>query len=454
MRRIHDVSGAKKISRRGLLQLASVSSLAFSPATMGSSVGNPYLSAGGTSRFPEPQLRPASVREFLSNLIPTREEVETFLNHRQPNWARFDPELGYTLQDNILKDGVGGSRTITSYQKTGERTTINYAHRPCRINTYGDSFTQCHQASDGETWQEYLAAHLGEPLRNFGIGGYGTYQAYRRMLREEATPRAADFVILNIWDLDDYLRSIDAWRWLRIAPWFRASYLGHLYMFHANPWVHVRLDLETGDLVEKENHFNTPESLRNLSNLDYVYEQFKDDLVVKLLAAQAGVADTNWDDLKSLAAMLNVKTDFSSADAAAATARAVHVEYALRAGIKVIEKAHAFAEANKKKLMVLLSFGEHTVADACEGQPRFDQRVLEFLKKKNLPFVDSLAGHLEDFQSFRIAPQAYVKRYYIGHYNPRGNHFFAFVIKDSVVRWLEPKPLAYRDGAETIPAVV
>jgi hypothetical protein len=32
------------------------------------------------------------------------------------------------------------------------------------------SFTQYHQVSDGETWQEYLAAHLGEPVGDFGIG--------------------------------------------------------------------------------------------------------------------------------------------------------------------------------------------------------------------------------------------------------------------------------------------
>ena len=453
MRRLHHVSDAERTSRRGFLKLAAASSLVLSPAPTGLSIGNPYLSAGRGSRFPETQLKPASVREFLSSLIPTREEVETFLDPRRPNWATFDPELGYTLRDNILKDGVDGSRTITSYQKTGERTMISYAHRPCRINTYGDSFTQCHQASDGETWQEYLAAHLGEPIRNFGIGGYGTYQAYRRMLREEATPRSAEFVILNIWDLDDYMRSIDAWRWLRIAPWFRANYLGHLYMFHANPWVHVRLG-QGGGLVEKKNDFNTPESLRNLSNLDYVYEHFKDDLVVNLLAAQAGVAQVNRSELEGLAKTLNVKADFTSAEATAEAARAVHIEYALRAGMRVIEKAEAFAEAKKKKLMVLLSFGEHSVAQACEGRPRFDQSVLEFLRAKSIPFVDSLARHVEDFQSFKLTPQAYVKRYYIGHYNPCGNHFFAFAIKDPLVRWLEPKPQAYRDGAETIPAVV
>ena len=72
-----------------------------------------------------------------------------------------------------------------------QATAFLYVGRPCRINTYGDSFTQCHQVSDGETWQEYLAAHLGEPIRNFGMGGYGAYQAYRRMVREERTDHGA-----------------------------------------------------------------------------------------------------------------------------------------------------------------------------------------------------------------------------------------------------------------------
>ena len=30
-----------------------------------------------------------------------------------------------------------------------------------------------------------MAATLGEPVRNFGVGGFSVYQAYRRMLREE-----------------------------------------------------------------------------------------------------------------------------------------------------------------------------------------------------------------------------------------------------------------------------
>ena len=31
------------------------------------------------------------------------------------------------------------------------------------------------------------------------------------------------------------------------------------------------------------------------------------------------------------------------------------------------------------------------------------------------------------------------------HYNPAGNHLFAYALKDRVVDWLDPKPLPYRD---------
>jgi len=37
----------------------------------------------------------------------------------------------------------------------------------------GDSFTHCDQVSDGETWQEFLASHIREPVKNFGVGEPG-----------------------------------------------------------------------------------------------------------------------------------------------------------------------------------------------------------------------------------------------------------------------------------------
>ena len=55
--------------------------------------------------------------------------------------------------------------------------------------------------SDGETWEEYLAAHLAGTHPNYGVGGYSVYQAYRRMLRVEKQD-GAGYIILNIYDDD------------------------------------------------------------------------------------------------------------------------------------------------------------------------------------------------------------------------------------------------------------
>jgi len=413
------------------------------------------LSAAARPMRPAPQRSTAvsqherGVQEFLTALTYTRKEVDTFLDSSQPNFARFDEELGYLLRDHVMKNGVDGSRSIVTFAKTGERTMINYAHLACRINAYGDSFTQGFQVSDGETWPEYLAAHLGEPIRNFGIGGYGVYQAYRRMLREEVTSARANCILLNIYGMDDHLRSIDAWRWLRFGERWRGV-PGALHLFHGNPWVHARLNFVTDELEEKPNLFPSPGSLYDLTNPDRVIESFRNDLIVKLLASERLGVPFDTKELVPIAEKLGVLLDFSSPQATAQTARELLIQYGLRVSMKIVEKARTFAEQQGSKLMVLLSYDTGSVRLACEGSPREDRVFVDFLKDHDIPLVDSLAKHVEDFRAFNLSAQEYVNRYYIGHYKPQGNHFFAFAIKDAVVDWLDPKPLSYRRGAETI----
>ena len=127
----------------------------------------------------------AEIRAFIKPLLKTREQITAWLNGTAYPFSKFDSELGYLHRDRDLKEGMDGATCQYRYDKLDARRMIAYADRPCRINTYGNSFTSCEQVSDGETWQEALAAHLGEPLRNYGIGGYSVYQAYLRMKREE-----------------------------------------------------------------------------------------------------------------------------------------------------------------------------------------------------------------------------------------------------------------------------
>jgi hypothetical protein len=118
-------------------------------------------------------------RAYLDTITPTREMAERFTAVRD-GWSHYDAELGWLPTNGQIKNGVDDSVTFYQYDKADRgRRVVNFPERKTRVMTFGDSFTHCDQVSDGETWQEYLAAHLQEPIRNFGVGGHSVYQALR-----------------------------------------------------------------------------------------------------------------------------------------------------------------------------------------------------------------------------------------------------------------------------------
>jgi len=187
-----------------------------------------------------------SFDEYIRGAAVPREVIDGFI--RGPAWARSDPEVGYDLGNSLTPWGMGGSATIQTTQADGARTSILYRGKVPRINTYGDSFTECAQVSDGETWQECLAAH-GEPVRNFGVGDHGVYQAYLRMAREENTEHGAKLLILTIC-CDDSIRSLLRARHAITYPsWDDQD--GR--MFHGNFWSHIEMDLNRVSLWKRSN---------------------------------------------------------------------------------------------------------------------------------------------------------------------------------------------------------
>jgi len=80
-----------------------------------------------------------------------------------------------------------------------------------------------------------------------------------------------------------------------------------------------------------------------------------------------------------------------------------------------------------------------------EGKARYDQAIVDFLREHRFRYFDMNLVHVEDYKNFRIPFDQYMKRYFIGHYSPAGNHFFAYAIKDTIVDWLDPKPITTRN---------
>ena len=395
------------------------------------------------------------LRSFLQPHVLQRATLDRFLDSKAQVWAKFDPELGYLLRNAFVRDGVDGCHTLARYQESGQRQQVNFPDQPCRINSYGDSFTQGHQVSDGETWQEILSAHFCEPIRNFGVGGFGVYQAYRRLLRNEATDASAKYILFNIWG-DDHLRSVYAWRWLAFPDNVLESMSGT--MFHANPWVHARLD-DRGELVERDSLCPTEASLYQLCDLDFLVRTFQEDEIAHLLFAQRTGACLSLEVLERVAARCQrAVPDLSTLAAIKAGATQLLHAYAIRVGIAVMDRLHEYCKQNDKELMVLLSYPVGAVWHACNRSSSDDpdntdwhpQYFKDHLTAKGIQLVDSLPAHVAEFDTFKLTAKEYVDRYYVGHYTPRGNHFFAYAVKDAIRDWLTPAPPSYQNNGEPL----
>ncbi|MBT5167326.1 MAG: SGNH/GDSL hydrolase family protein, partial [Opitutales bacterium] len=260
---------------------------------------------------------------YLRSILYTREEVRAWLEDGAFPFARYSSEFGWLLPDGYFKDGVDDSISKYTYEPNdGPRQRIHYADLPCRINTYGDSFTQCHQVSDGETWQEVLAAHLQEPIRNFGIGGWSVYQAYLRMLKEEKeTP--ADVIIFNIYD-DDHFRNLDSWRNIRVNKHER---------FTEPPLPHLVVNPAKGAFKEMPNPCPTEESLYNLCDYNWVRNRFKNDFALGIEVAHLNAESANprkdYSDLLDLATTHGIRTRADDYPTLEKAADALHQEAAL-----------------------------------------------------------------------------------------------------------------------------
>lgn len=391
------------------------------------------------------------VREILNATCFRKIDVEALLDPDHPMWIAFDPEIGYVPADVVMKDGMDYSRSTYTHEPTGERRMVNYRDVPCRVNTYGDSFTQCQQVSDDETWQERLAAHLGEPIRNLGSGGYSVNSAVLRAMRMEETDRGAEYVILNIFD-DDHIRNLDAARWIRTNWHEEERTPGFAYPLHGLPWSHLRWDLDQGKWLELPGKCKNAEDLLALTDPGTFYEAFKDDIIVRLFALQQGF-DVDVSEFEALAEALNIDVSFRDGDMLAA-AEKFHRQYGFQSTQYLLErKFRPYIESRGKKLMILLSYSLGSMGTYVTGGPRFDPEFLDWLKQSGYFVVDSLEKHAEDFKAFNLDINGYIGRYYIqaagaavfGHYDPTGNHWFGFSIKNELVDWLDPKPPAYAE---------
>lgn len=379
-------------------------------------------------------------RTYLEAIVPTREQVEQFLTRAGPDglspnrgWT-YHAELGWVHADAVHEgDGREGTRTYYHYEDDGARGLGRNRDQPCRIHAYGNSFTHCDQVNDGETWEEYLGSFLQEPVRNYGVGGYSVYQAYRRMrVVERDGPHRASHIILNIWD-DDHCRNIDSWRRLRFG---RGTQCGFTLP-------HLRVDRSNDTFEERENLCPGPEDAYRLCDADWVYNTFRDDPVLAMVLNRRQEEGAAGIPLEPVPVSFGLRPNPLTDKTPDMDLRRAHLEDSLFATRCVLGLVEKFVEETGKKLMVMLSFGAYNLADPLKGEPRFDEAFAEWLKTRPYPVIDMRDAFAAGLADSKLDVEAYLDRYYIGHHTPAGNFFTAEAVRKAVVEWLDPAPRPY-----------
>ncbi|GIK43189.1 MAG: hypothetical protein BroJett011_70220 [Chloroflexota bacterium] len=136
-----------------------------------------------------------------------------------PNkYVQFDPVLGWSIRPNAQgqQDGV----TYTS-NSTGMRSLREYplskAAGILRIGTFGPSFTHSDDVADEATWQAQMErARPDLEVMNWGVGGYGTDQAFLRYQTQGAAYQP-DVVLIGF-EEDNIRRNVN-----RFRPFFRGQ---------------------------------------------------------------------------------------------------------------------------------------------------------------------------------------------------------------------------------------
>ena len=121
-------------------------------------------------------------------------------------YANRDPVLGWPSAAGLASDRFdpAGARPDPDFP---------YPQAPCAA-VFGDSFARSEEVGNEPAWPHRLSTALGCRVANFGVGGYGTGQAYLRFGMTNVDP--AKLVILGVFP-ENIMRNVNQYRGYLVA---------------------------------------------------------------------------------------------------------------------------------------------------------------------------------------------------------------------------------------------
>jgi hypothetical protein len=114
--------------------------------------------------------------------------------------GRGDPVLGWTRQGPETVEALDcqGNAVVYRFDADGARVDPKFVAADARVIAVGDSYTVGAEVEDAGTWPARLAARLGVPVVNHGVGGYDPVQSVLRLDQKAALYPRAEVAVLGI----------------------------------------------------------------------------------------------------------------------------------------------------------------------------------------------------------------------------------------------------------------
>lgn len=315
-------------------------------------------------------------------------------------YHRLDPVQGWSIRENAEGE-------LYSSNSIGIRGKREYAlEKPAdvdyRIAAFGDSFTHCDDVANEYTWEHVMEQKDTDiEVMNFGVGGYGTDQAYIRYQRK-GKPYHADIVLIGFM-VENINRNVNAF-----VPFYRRL---------SSPLTKPRFSLDDdGELVLRESKLKTRddyialrehqrEYLKKLGEYDYYYQRLY-------------LSDWDYKPFK-LAYYIAVNiTDPWVVD--------YHRQYntssePYKVTLKIIEDFYKEAEADGSKPWVVVFPEMEDVMRARRGKVKRHQPLLDAFDERDMRYVDILDG-------FERNDMLSIGKLFHGHYTEAGDALVAKIL--------------------------
>ncbi len=334
----------------------------------------------------------------------------------EPRHLMFHSVLGWDYPPGLVFKDIDGV-TYSHGLDGARRTCTSFKSTP--IVTYGDSFTYCANVQDDQTWQTFLGRKLGVNVLNFGVGGYGTDQAY---LKYELNPaRNAKIVMLGIFP-ENVNRVVNVFRPFYVheepcgltKPMFSKTTDG--FKLIPNPLNDVRDIAKLGD----------PTFLMRLGEMDYWY------LLDQRMPA------VNFPYVLSLYQW----REMVFRRFAKPFRKVVHLSSSTSNGGDLIEEPDALrvmchivdlfvTRARSRGAVPIIVMIPHTdyVREVLEGGDSRTDGLLRYLRRMKYPYIDAIRAVAE------MKPtRSQLDNWYEGHATAQGNKVLADIIFSHLTR--------------------